>query len=143
MFGVEVSTFDRARRRRAYRRLATRLGLLDRVDDLPALEDVTARDRPSGQAYVGVRTIAVQAIVGTVDRAADFDGEFLPRRADMADRWYRVERVVRLGTAPPISVYELDGRYFVVDGHHRVAIARQRGIDHIEAEIIRLRGRAA
>jgi ParB-like nuclease domain len=143
MFGVEVSTFDRARRRRVYRRLAARLGLLDRVDELLALEDATALLRPCGQAYIGVRTIAVRAIVGTVDRAGDFDGEFLPRRADMADRWYRVERVVRQGNAPPISVCELDGRYFVIDGHHRVAITRQRGIDHVEAEITRLLARAA
>ena len=143
MFGVEVSTFDRARRRRAIRRLAARLGLVDRVDELPALEDSSAPMRPCGQAYVGVRTIAVRAIVGTVDRAGDFDGEFLPRRADMAERWYQVERVLRQGNTPPISVYELDGLYFVVDGHHRVAIARQRGIDHLEAEITRIRGRAA
>jgi hypothetical protein len=143
MFGAEPSTFDRARRRRAVRRLAARLRLLDRIDHLPALDDAIAVQRRAGQAYVGVRSIAVRAIVGTVDRAGDFDGEFLPRRADMADRWYQVECVVRRGNAPPISVYELDGRYFVVYGHHRVAIARQRGIAHLEAEITRLRGRAA
>jgi hypothetical protein len=45
------------------------------------------------------------------------------------------------GDFPPIVVYELDGRFFVVDGHHRVAIARQRGIEFIDAEITRLRSR--
>jgi hypothetical protein len=45
------------------------------------------------------------------------------------------------GDFPPIVVYELDGRYFVVDGHHRVAIARQRGVEFIDAEITRLRSR--
>jgi ParB-like chromosome segregation protein Spo0J len=59
----------------------------------------------------------------------------------MAERWNRVERLVRAGSAPPIEVYELDRRYFVIDGHHRVAVARQRGIDHVEAVVTRLRTR--
>ncbi|MEX2407180.1 MAG: hypothetical protein WD834_07550 [Actinomycetota bacterium] len=38
-------------------------------------------------------------------------------------------------------MYEIDGRYFVVDGHHRVAIAKQRGTEFIDAEVTRLRSR--
>jgi hypothetical protein len=52
-----------------------------------------------------------------------------------------VERAFDQGDFPPITVFELDGSYFVVDGHHRVAVARQRGIDYIDAEITRLRSR--
>jgi hypothetical protein len=52
-----------------------------------------------------------------------------------------VERSFDQGDFPPITVFELDGSYFVVDGHHRVAVARQRGIDYIDAEITRLRSR--
>jgi hypothetical protein len=52
-----------------------------------------------------------------------------------------VERAFGQGDFPPITVFELDGSYFIVDGHHRVAVARQRRIDYIDAEITRLRSR--
>jgi hypothetical protein len=33
------------------------------------------------------------------------------------------------GAFPPIEVVEVGGLYFVSDGHHRVALARERGAD--------------
>jgi hypothetical protein len=88
-----------------------------------------------------VRTIPLDRIVGTVDRSRDFDRDFLPRRPGMGERWKRVERSFPAGDFPPIQVYEVDGSYFLIDGHHRVAIARQRGMATIDAEITRLRTR--
>ena len=52
-----------------------------------------------------------------------------------------MERSFPEGDFPPIVVYELDGSYFVVDGHHRVAIAKQLGVENIDAEITQLRSR--
>jgi hypothetical protein len=80
-------------------------------------------------------------VVGTVSRVDDFDRDFLPKRSKIQERWRNVEQMYPEGDFPPIVVYELDGRFFVVDGHHRVAIARQRGIEFIDAEITRLRSR--
>jgi ParB-like nuclease domain len=45
------------------------------------------------------------------------------------------------GDFPPIVVYQVGDAYFVVDGHHRVAIARQRGMETIDAEVTSLRSR--
>jgi hypothetical protein len=56
-------------------------------------------------------------------------------------RWQSLEQTYPEGDFPPVVVYELDGRYFIVDGHHRVAIARRRGIEFIDAEITRLRAK--
>jgi ParB-like chromosome segregation protein Spo0J len=39
---------------------------------------------------------------------------------------------------PPIEVQELGGAYFVADGHHRIALARERKADFIDAEVTRL-----
>jgi ParB-like chromosome segregation protein Spo0J len=36
---------------------------------------------------------------------------------------------------PAIAAYEVDGLYFVVDGHHRVALARELHMDYIEADV--------
>jgi hypothetical protein len=133
------STFPKARRRKAYRRIVDTIKQEDTGELLP-LDEVTRRLRQFEQTYVGIQAIPVDRIVGTLDRTADYDREFLPRRRGMGERWRRVEQV---GPAsfPPIVVYELDGQYFVVDGHHRVAIAKQLGMDYIDAEVTRLRTR--
>jgi hypothetical protein len=136
------STFPRARRREAYRRLVRVLRRRD-AEPLLELDEVGRRLRVFEQSYVGVRPIRVDRIVGTVSRTSDFDRTFLPKRRDSEPRWRRVEELYAEGSFPPIQVYEVDGRYFLVDGHHRVAVARQRGVDYVDAEITRLRTRFA
>jgi hypothetical protein len=136
-----TSTFDKAMRQRARRKLATRFRDEDTQELLP-LPEVTRRLRQFEQHYVGIQPIPIRRIVGTVDRGRDFDREFLPRRPDIEDRWKRVERAFPDGEYPPIVVYEVDGSYFLEDGHNRVAIAKQRGAEFIDAEITRLRTRS-
>jgi hypothetical protein len=137
----DVSTFGRAWRKKARRRVAAQVGLVGDTQELLALDEVTRRLHMFEQSYLGVRPIPVTSIVGTVDRSGDFDRDFLPRRPDMEGRWERVEEIVERGDMPPIVVYEIEGRYFLVDGHHRVAIAHQRGIEYVDAEITRMRTR--
>ncbi|HEY7476817.1 MAG TPA: ParB/RepB/Spo0J family partition protein [Actinomycetota bacterium] len=134
------STFFKARRREAYRRLSQIAGRSD-PHPLLSLDEVSRRLRAFEQTYVGVRPIPVADVVGTVSRVDDFDRDFLPKRTKIQQRWRNLEQTFPEGDFPPIVVYELDGRYFVVDGHHRVAIARQRGIETIDAEITQLRSR--
>jgi hypothetical protein len=42
------------------------------------------------------------------------------------------------GDVPPIEAYEVGGAYLVADGHHRVAFARERTADYIDAELTHL-----
>ena len=42
------------------------------------------------------------------------------------------------GDFPAISVFEVGGAYFISDGHHRVALAHERGQEFIEAEVVQL-----
>jgi hypothetical protein len=132
------STFGKARRQEAYRRLSQVAGRREQRP-LLSLDEVSKRLRAFEQTYVGIRPIPVDAIVGTVSRVDDFDRDFLPKRSKIQERWQQVEESWPEGDFPPILVYEIDGRYFVVDGHHRVAIAKQRGIEFIDAEITELR----
>ncbi len=135
----QPSTFEKARRREAYRRFARAVkGESGAADELLPLEEVRQRLRLFEQTYVGIRPIPLAKIVGTAGRSRDFDRNFLPRRSGVAQRWKQVERVFPNSHFPPIIVFQLDDSYFVVDGHHRVAIARQRGLTHIDAEITRL-----
>ena len=39
----------------------------------------------------------------------------------------------------PVSLYRLDGDYFVQDGHHRVSVARFHGAEWIDGEVTEYR----
>ncbi len=133
-----LPTFERARRREIYRKLATAVKGEDTSDELLSLSEVRRRLRLFDQRYVGIEAIRVDEIVGTVDRRPDFAQGFLPRDFESRERWRRVEQAFPASDFPPIVVYRVDGAYFVVDGHHRVGIAKQRGVEFIDAEVTEL-----
>jgi hypothetical protein len=134
-----TSTFERARRRSSYRRLLRGLKGREGSSELLELGEAERRLRPFSRSYEGIRSIPLAQIVGTDSRIGDFDREFLPRRPELGERWRRVERAFAHGDFAPIVVNRLGDAYFVVDGHHRVAIARQQGRETIDAEVTKLR----
>lgn len=101
-------------------------------------DEASRRLRVSGQSYLGIREISVARIVGSVDRTGDFDRDFRPRRGLSRSRLASLRSAFRDGGMPAIEVFELGGAYFVEDGHHRVALAREQGADFIDAEVTRL-----
>lgn len=137
---MTTTTFDRARRRNAYARLA-RIVRQGGSRDLLPLDQAIERLRPFARRYVGIRPIPVSQVVGTEGRGGDFDRDFQPRRPSVRERWRRVERAFPEAGFPPIVVYQLGDAYFVIDGHHRVAIARQQGVETIDAEVTELKAR--
>jgi hypothetical protein len=137
---MTTTTFDRARRRSAYARLA-RIVRQGGSRDLLPLDQAIERLRPFARRYVGIRPIPVSQVVGTEGRGGDFNRDFQPRRPDVRERWRRVERAFPEAGFPPIVVYQLGDAYFVIDGHHRVAIARQHGMETIDAEVTELKAR--
>ena len=90
------------------------------------------------QSYSGIRAIPVDRIVGTLDRTVDFDGDFRPRSPRLSERLRNLREAYPTGDFPAISVYEVGGAFFVVDGHHRVALSRELGREFIDAEIIKV-----
>jgi nucleotide-binding universal stress UspA family protein len=87
---------------------------------------------------LGLREVPLDRIVGSVGRARDLDSDFLPlsahRRQD--ERFRRITRAMNEGQAlPPIQLYKLGYNYYVLDGHHRVAVARSLGIRELDAEV--------
>jgi hypothetical protein len=109
------------------------------TDTLLPLRDVTRHMRVLGQAYSGFQTIRVDKIVGSVDRTVDFDRFFRPRNRQLRARLDALRVAFAGREMPAISVYEAGGVYFVIDGHHRVALARQLGSEFIDAEVTSIR----
>lgn len=84
----------------------------------------------------GLQEVPLERIVGTLGRARTFSRAFLPRDEALRQRWSEVEELAR-GAAgfPPIDLYQVGEAFFVVDGHHRVSVARSVGAPTIEARV--------
>jgi hypothetical protein len=129
--------FSRARRARLLTEIARRLrrepddvGLI-----LPFEEVVDALGR-TGQSDIGLKVVPLDAIVGTVDRNAEFDRGFRPTSPRLRSRWERINAAQRRGeTMPPVSLYKVGDLYFVRDGHHRVSVAKAFGRKDIDAYV--------
>jgi hypothetical protein len=134
------TAFEGALRSEVYRRL-TNLVRRKPHSQLRGLDELRSRVRLFEQRYVGIQPIPVAAIVGTASGTEDFGANFLPRRPEISDRWMRLERAFPDGDFPPILAFQVGDSYFVVDGHHRVAIAKSRNIEYIDAEVTELRAR--
>jgi hypothetical protein len=132
--------FQRARRRQVMSQLARRLSRDSRDVDviLPFDEVVDALGRVE-ERYIGLQTIELDSILGTVDRAVHggFDRQFRPTTPRVRARWERIANAARRGERlPPISVYRVGDVHFVRDGHHRVSVARALGRETIEAYVV-------
>jgi hypothetical protein len=105
-------------------------------NDLLSFDEMKEKLRVGGPIYSGVKTIRIEQIVGSLNRYQDFDRAFLPIQDKTADRWERVDLAFYKDISlPPIVLYKVGQVYFVVDGHHRVSVAREQGQEFIEAEV--------
>ena len=125
-------------RRKALRgRIGARLGRGDAVpNQLPCFDEVRKIPGAVGRVYRGMMTVALGQIRGSVGRRSGFDLGFMPVRASVEERWKRIDRAFHRGEElPPVSLYKLGDSYFVMDGHHRVSVARYHGVEWIDAVV--------
>jgi hypothetical protein len=129
--------FLRARRRQVLSRLAAWLRREpDDVSEILPFDEVVAALGRTGERRLGLQVIPLDSIVGSVDRARDFDRWFRPRSGRSRERWERLARAQRRGEAiPPIDVYRVGELHFVKDGHHRVSVAHALGLRSVEAYV--------
>jgi hypothetical protein len=106
-------------------RRSNRLLPFDEVKD--KLEVYFARE-------LGVQTVPIDSIVGSEGRYRSFTRHFLPLDDDLRDRWKKVvEAHYAKQSLPPVALYKVCDAYFVKDGHHRISVARTKGVKHVEA----------
>jgi hypothetical protein len=128
--------FLRARRRQFIVALAHRLRGKHGCDRIVPLDEVERALGWRGERHLGLQTIALDTIVGTVDSRRDFDRRFRPTSNRVRYRWERLALAQRRGeTLPPIDVYRVGGQHFVNDGHHRVSVAAATGRKEIDAYV--------
>jgi hypothetical protein len=129
--------FNRARRHRILRRAAARLrGEPSDLSVILPFEEVVEALGYRGERRVGLQTVELDSIVGSVDRTGEFDRTFQPTSSRVRPRFERIAEAVRKGESmPPIDVYRIGELHFVKDGHHRVAVARALGWKDIDAYV--------
>lgn len=139
-----LEDFDSARAR-AFRR-SLRSILTGRASTLRSIEPMLRASGLEGRSFGGIQEIPVDRIAGSATsdaKASDFDPGFLPINRRTRDRWTRIyQAMVEGDELPPIDVYRVDSRYYVIDGHHRVSVARTLGRPTINARVINVRTRA-
>jgi nucleotide-binding universal stress UspA family protein len=112
-----------------------------RSNELLSYDEIANKLKLQGRSDRGVQTIPVDAIIGSVGRYTDFTRTFLPRHAGDRQRWANVKAAALNpvgGGLEPIEVYKVSDVYFVLDGNHRVSIARQEGWKTLEAHVIEI-----
>ena len=111
------------------------------LDYLYALHPDARQARP---VQVGLRTIDVADVAGTAVGGGDQrGGDFLPlkpfRGKNWSARWQRLRQAQdRLAILPPIDVVKYADRYWVADGHNRLALALYGGQVGIDASVVEL-----
>ena len=132
-----LDDFTRAKRKAKFQGLLSALSWKN--NDLMSLYEVTSIIKPKSETYLGMRTIPVSRIIGSEGRYHDFSSAFLPKREQLRNRWSSIDSAIMNDVIlPPISVYSLGGYYFVRDGNHRVSVAKSKGVEFIDAEVVEL-----
>ncbi len=129
-----LDDFHKARQRAVVQEI---LGRLTGTDTrLLSFEKVRQILKTQGSIERGLQEIPLDAIIGSVNRYEDFTRSFLPRNAISPHRWARIEiEATGLAGLPPIEVYRVGESYFVIDGNHRVSVARHFGAESIQAYV--------
>lgn len=94
------------------------------------------RAGPVAPHSLGVRTVEVARIIGSVGRSNELDANFrsVSHRREEEMRYQRVYQAMERGISlPPVVLYKVGYGYYILDGNHRVAAAKQLGQLEIDA----------
>jgi hypothetical protein len=134
---VADQAFDRARQKVFLENVVSRLR--DQPTDLLSYDAVRDILGLISQRDIGLHQIPIDRIVGSVGKYREFSRNFLPLLAQNKERWKGVYTIAMdVKGLPPIDVYQVDEVYFVIDGNHRVSVARQLGATTIEAYVTKM-----
>jgi len=86
--------------------------------------------------FAGLKAVHIDHIQGTLNKAGEFDAEFNPTQNRSLSRWVGIAlEKLRGNDLPPVYLIQVDGIYYVRDGHHRISVSRAMGQAFIDAEV--------
>ena len=85
----------------------------------------------------GVCSVPLKQIVGSVGKCLDFDSQFTPKSHVPLNRMISIKRALLEGKSlPPVILYQINDEYYVMDGNHRIAAAKELDRFNIKAKIL-------
>ena len=86
---------------------------------------------------LGIKTVELSRIVGSVGRYLDFDSRFRLKNDLPSERMERVKKAMLEGKSlPPVALYQIKDEYYIMDGNHRVAVSKALARKTINAHIL-------
>lgn len=101
---------------------------------LRSLEEIEPATVIGRYELLNAQAVPLDQIVGSGGRPYDFDRAFYPLRTHTRERWVSVADLWYRGVQlPPVRLVKAGDSYFVIDGHHRISVARVFGATAITA----------
>jgi hypothetical protein len=117
--------------------------------DVKRFEDEVEAAGVTGRVDAGMKVVPTAKVVGSVGRWQNLRSDFFYKSGQVTGRFVRIGQAMAEGKVlPPIEVYKAKLRraqagrdadvteYYVVDGHHRVAMAKKLGQDFLDAHVV-------
>lgn len=109
---------------------------LGKTEELKSFREVQNELKAFNNSYLGIRTVPLDQIVGSVGKIEDFDKNFIPRNKIVKNRWCNIyKEMVSKGNLPPVQLYKIKDEYFAYDGNHRISVAKYLNSKSTEAEV--------
>jgi DNA-binding Lrp family transcriptional regulator len=109
------------------------------VDHVDSFNEQQAQEEDVRFIDHGIQTVALENITGSVGKYADFDSRFRPKKHLSTQRFSEIKQAMRQGRSiPPVMLYQIRNQYYVLDGNHRVAAAKELGWTEINAKVVEL-----
>lgn len=106
-------------------------------DKVKSFREIQQQEQAYDNRKVGIRTIPLGKIVGSVGRYHDFDSRFHLKVNLPAERFLHIREAMQRGKQmPPVQLYQIRDEYYVMDGNHRVAAAKNLDHSDIMAHIV-------
>lgn len=139
-----LEDFKRARGKAAMQRFWA--GVKGESLDLLQFDEISAKLHAVNKSGKVLESVPLSKIIGSVGRTSDFDRNFLPLSDADEQRWANVKTHMISPMShglPPVDLYKIGKAYFVLDGNHRVSVAKQAGFEEIEAYVTEIRTKVA
>lgn len=107
------------------------------IDEVKSFKEKQSIEAAFDTRDRGSQEVPVSRIVGSVGRYHDFDGQFRPKQHVGSERFEFIKKAMRNGKVfPPVKLYQIKNEYYVLDGNHRIAAAKELGWSEIRAQIL-------
>ena len=105
-------------------------------ENLKSFSEIQKEENAYNSVNLGIKEVSLDKIVGSVEKYADFDKNFVPKNNVIKQRWINIYiGYTSDSMLPMVILYKIKDNYYVYDGNHRVSVAKFLNFATIEAQV--------